>query len=710
MYKGLKILYSIVLAFSCFAVFSQQQTIDSLRKELKKDNSSTGQIIGLTRLSGYYKTYNIDSAYTLALRATKLAEKEKPGTYYYAVAIEALAEAYYFKLDKTNRDSCIKISIDVFSRIKDSCGLCDAKLKNAGYLKFDGDMETSLKKYIEVNKESAKAKCFSTEAWSDHNIGEIYIDLNKFKEALEYALLSFQKMKKLNHYRGMSQTSSNVGLIYDITGNPDSALHYYAISIESAKKEHLEDVMANTYSNMGVVYFYKGDYENAIKQYKLALELNNKLDYDESKGNNLLNLGEVYEAKKEYTLAEKYMLEGLAILGKTKNMLYRKEAYRMIGQLYSEMGKYDKAYGYHLKFSEISDSLYNQNSTKAVAEMQVKFDTEKKQQEIEIQNAKLDSQKAQLKEEQFQRLALYLGLGLLVVLGAFIYNRLTVTRKQKAEVEIQKKEVEKQKYIIEEHQKEIVDSINYAKRIQVALLAHEELLNNNLPAHFVLFKPKDIVSGDFYWATHTHSKENTDLFYLAVCDSTGHGVPGAFMSLLNIGFLSEAIKEKDIFKPHEVLNYVRNRLISSIGQDNQKDGMDAILIKIDENELRSHKEILKVEYAAANNEPILIRDNKIIELPKDKMPVGKGEKTDSFTLHQLELRKGDCLYLYTDGYADQFGGEKGKKFKYKQLNELLLANHTLPPDQQREILVSTFEKWKGNLEQVDDVCIIGIKI
>ncbi|MCD6019692.1 MAG: adenylate/guanylate cyclase [Bacteroidetes bacterium] len=267
-----------------------------------------------------------------------------------------------------------------------------------------------------------------------------------------------------------------------------------------------------------------------------------------------------------------------------------------------------------------------------------------------------------------------------------------------SKIEIATEDIKQQKHIIEEHQKGTIDSINYAKRIQYALLANEEILMSNLSEHFVLFKPKDIISGDFYWATVHNNK-----FYLAVCDSTGHGVPGAFMSLLNMGFLSEAIKEKNIAEPHEILNYVRSRLIDSIGNDGQQDGMDAVLLCFEKNSKT-------VSYAAANNQPVLVRDSKIKILPKDKMPVGKGEKTESFSLQTVELLKDDILYLYTDGYADQFGGPKGKKFKYKQLNELILLGVEKPLSYQSELLNHTLEDWKGNLEQVDDILVIGLKL
>ncbi len=175
------------------------------------------------------------------------------------------------------------------------------------------------------------------------------------------------------------------------------------------------------------------------------------------------------------------------------------------------------------------------------------------------------------------------------------------------------------------------------------------------------------------------------------------------MSLLNIGFLNEAITEKKLTKPHEVLNHVRKRLVESISQQDQKDGMDGIILCIDQSNG-------SITYAAANNAPVVIRDNKILEMPFDRMPIGKGEKTDSFNTYALDLSKGDVVYLYSDGYADQFGGPLGKKFKYKQLNSLLAEISDLALQEQQERLNKVFEDWRGPLEQVDDVCVVGLKL
>ena len=264
------------------------------------------------------------------------------------------------------------------------------------------------------------------------------------------------------------------------------------------------------------------------------------------------------------------------------------------------------------------------------------------------------------------------------------------------------KEIEHQKKIIEEKQKEIVDSINYAKRIQYSLLAHKDFLEEELKEHFVFFHPKDIVSGDFYWAASTGSATNRK-FYIAACDSTGHGVPGAFMSLLNIGYLNEAIKEKGIEKPNEVLNFVRQRLIDNISKEGQKDGFDGILLCIDQ-------QTKKLSYAAANNAPLIVRKDGYEELDADRMPVGMGERKENFKLYEINYEKSDVLYLYTDGYADQFGGPKGKKYKYRPLNEMLQKISVDTMDTQITALTGEFKNWRGELEQVDDVLVIGIRL
>jgi phosphoserine phosphatase RsbU/P len=262
--------------------------------------------------------------------------------------------------------------------------------------------------------------------------------------------------------------------------------------------------------------------------------------------------------------------------------------------------------------------------------------------------------------------------------------------------------IEEQKKILEEKNQEITDSINYAKKIQSALIPSEEVFNSFFKESFVLFKPKDIVSGDFYWVT-----KKEDWIYYVTGDCTGHGVPGGFMTMLGISFLDEIINEKNVTEPADILNILRDRIIYTLKQNGtageNKDGMDLVLCC-----LHVQSKILK--YAAANNSLYLSRNNDFIEYKADKQPCGFHHDLKPFTQHTLALNEGDCIYTFTDGFADQFGGPRGKKFKYKKLENLTLGLQQKSLSSQRAALEKAFSEWKGSLEQIDDVCVVGVKI
>jgi serine phosphatase RsbU (regulator of sigma subunit) len=310
---------------------------------------------------------------------------------------------------------------------------------------------------------------------------------------------------------------------------------------------------------------------------------------------------------------------------------------------------------------------------------------------------------------------LFVALIIITSVILYIKSREWKLRKEKAilehmvverttEVVNEKKIVEEQKQVIEEKHKEITDSINYAERIQRAFLATRQLLDDNLKQYFVFFQPKEVVSGDFYWA----AKLKNNHFLLVTADSTGHGVPGAIMSILNISCLEKSVEEERLTEPAAILDHTRLKIMERLKKDGSpeggKDGMDGSVVSFDfeHNQLR---------YAAANNPVWIVRKEQLLELSADKMPVGKHDKDNiPFTQHRVDLQKGDVVYTFTDGMADQFGGPKGKKLMYKPLKAFLQSIAHLPmPDQQRAI-GSYWREWKGDLEQVDDICIIGVRI
>ena len=264
------------------------------------------------------------------------------------------------------------------------------------------------------------------------------------------------------------------------------------------------------------------------------------------------------------------------------------------------------------------------------------------------------------------------------------------------------KEVVAQKEIIEEKNKNIMDSIRYAKRIQDALLPGKNYCDTHLKEHFILFKPKDVVSGDFYWV---NSKDNK-IFFTAI-DCTGHGVPGAFVSIMAHGNLQRSLIFFGLRTPAEILDKVNEGVIEMLSKEGNikeiKDGMDIALCAL-------NREKMQLEFSGANNPMYLIRNNELMEIKGDKQPIGYFENKKNFTNHIFNVQTEDVIYLFSDGYADQFGGPKQKKFKYSKMKDLLISIHKKSMEEQKEIIHSIFTEWKGAEEQTDDVCLIGVRV
>jgi serine phosphatase RsbU (regulator of sigma subunit) len=564
-----------------------------------------------------------------------------------------------------------------------------------------------------------------------NNIASSYLNLGNLNEAYKYSLLAMECSKKAGDKLMFASVHLNLGNIFGMRRQFDSAYWYFSRAYElstpildrkdmAASSERLGDVIIDRDKD------YNAGLERYMQAFRIYEEMNNPLAMARMK----LSIGRALLGKKDLKEAEKNLYEALQTLQKMNSGPDILICYGLLSQLKEAQKDYREALRYEKLNKRFSDSILTKQNSANLNQAQLQYEFTKKE---ELANAENEKQKelaeAEIKRQQTLRYAFTGGFALVLLFSVVVYRSLRLNVK-KSEI------ISRQKEIVEEKQKEILDSITYAKRIQDALLTNKDFISTHFPENFILFMPKDIVSGDFYWAAsvvpgssflvsglepvntgkqkiinqehfeaelQNRETRNEELFYLAVCDSTGHGVPGAFMSLLNIGFLSEAIKEKNITDPGKVFDYTRNRLISSISAEGQKDGFDGTLLCIN----KQKKEIL---YTAAHNAPLLFSQGVLKDLEADKMPVGKGEMQNPFSTYTINYSKGDFLYLYTDGYADQFGGDKGKKFKYKQLDEVLSSVSGLPSEQQKEILEKKFREWKGNLEQVDDVCVIGIRL
>lgn len=634
------------------------------------------------------------------------------------------------------------IALNKFEAIKFYNGVATV-LNNLGLIySRQGDSEKGLEYLTKSLSLAIASQSHSAIGRAYNNIGKEYFAKGQYDSAEANYTKSGLAYAQANEKRGLATSANNLGNIYEKKNQPEKALQKYQEAVLLGKEIGDKPIEATGHINIGTHNIkYGKDIAAGIKEYQLGYEVAKAGDNIEYQRNAAEKLKEAYTLNKEPVKALE-MYELYIKLRDSLNSESNKKAAMKSMFKYEYEKKEALAKVEFEKQKAISDAelqknqfLLQQNQqnlvlltreneinslqlkTRDIEIKQKETEAKANQHEIELlnQDKKLKEAEAKRKEEEIanQRMVLYAtGGGGIMVLGFLMFAVRAYRRKkkdnflikqQKEIVEEQKQIVETQKHLVEEKQKEILDSINYAKRIQYTLLAHEELLQHNLNKcgfeHFVFFNPKDIVSGDFYWAT-THNNK----FYLAVCDSTGHGVPGAFMSLLNISFLSEAINEKSLEQPHEILNYVRQKLIDNISKEGQKDGFDGILICLDLANTQS-----SITYAAAHNAPLIIKNGEIISLEADKMPVGIGERKESFSTHTIDVASGDSLFLYTDGYADQFGGPKGKKFKYKPLNQLLSDNSRHAMEIQKEKLKTNFAEWRGDLEQVDDVCIIGLR-
>ncbi len=712
MKKAYSFIIVFFFSFCFFSVNAGTNPLDSLTLVLKTTSNDTVRLSTLVLLSDLCAEEEIlkyaDPAYNLALKLIQSDDKQIKNFAQnkFANACNNIGYAYMHKGDISSAIKYYQQSLKIRMEIKDNNGIAQS-LVNIGYLlEQKGDIAKALENYHNGLLYYEKGGDKSGVAYALNNIGFIYQKQDDLNKALEYYLKSKKIREDIGDKHGLSQSLTNIGAIYKNQNNYEDALKTHLQSLQIQKELGDNSGIANSFNNIGYIYEYKNDYGLALDYYQKSFEIRDMIGEKKGKANSLNNIARIYYLKNNLPYAldkAKLSFKLSQELGFPENI---SNASNLLATIYNREGKYKDAVVMYQLYIKMHDSINNESIRKNAAKQQLRYEYGKravadsvKYAELQkVKEAQILAQQSQISQEKIKRWAMFGGLFLVLIFAMFMFNRVKITQRQKVIIEIQKKDVELQKEMVEEKQKEILDSINYAKRIQYTLLAHQELLNQNIADYFVLFKPKDIVSGDFYWAT-----QKNDLFYLAVCDSTGHGVPGAFMSLLNISFMNEAINEKNILEPNKIFDYVRSRLITSISQDGAQDGMDGILLCFNKT-----KSI--ITYSAAQNAPILVQKGEMIKLISDKMPIGKGIKEQPFELYNLPYEKGDMIYLYTDGFADQFGGPRGKKFKYNQLNELLVKLVNEKAEKQKENLTKSFLEWKGKMEQVDDVLIIGIRV
>lgn len=567
-----------------------------------------------------------------------------------------------------------------------------------------------------------------------NNIGFVLAEKGNNSKALEIYHQCLRVYEEINDLDGIATSYNNIGSIYDSQDDFENALLYYEKYLKIREQLKDQKGIAIALNNIGGVYNGKGDFEKALSYYKGSLAIRQKIGGKEGVANTYNNIGMAYSRQKQYDTALVYFDKCLIMYKALGSKSGLTAAYNNIGVAYFESGKIKEAkinalYGYNVarevnypeylkrSASLLSKIYQNENNWKDAFEMQNLYITmrdsinnEKTKKDIlkqEVQYA-YDKQKAlddkehekemavseqQKKNQKIITFAIAGSLALTLLFSVFVVNRLRLTRKQKLIIE-------KQKHLVDQKNKEVTDSITYAKRIQEAILPTPFEMNRHLKDGFVIYSPKDIVAGDFYWMETIN-----DEVVFAVADCTGHGVPGAMVSIVCHGALNRAVREYKLSDPGKILDKTKELVIETFEKSNTevKDGMDIALCSIN---LKQRT----IQFAGANNPLYIVRDKKIIELKGDKQPIGVHESSEAFTTHTMEIYSNDMLYVFTDGIVDQFGGPKGKKLMHKALKDILVSVNDKSMDEQKKLIENNFVSWKGNLEQIDDVCIIGVKV
>jgi serine phosphatase RsbU (regulator of sigma subunit) len=723
-----------------FQLFSQTPTIDSLKNFLQvhpqEDTIRANTLITLSRAymieMNDQKKMQECNPQLLAL-SEKIGFKKGMGYAYMNMAFISTNNgdsektmSYYFKALKLMEEIGFKTGIS-------SC------YQNIGLaLNYQGKYAEAIQYTLKGIKIKEELKDEKGAAAGYNTIGNAYTKLGNYLEALKYYFISLKLKEKMNDQLGASVALLNIGSVLSSQGKLDAARLYEskALAISKAlgdkqgealvycnigdlyfEQENYKEALANdllalkiaeeiddnqlintTCILIGKTYFAMQQYKEALAFYLRALKSSTDLDDKENTISSCNGMGNCYEQQKSYIRALVYYEKALTLSKEIKLKTGIRNAYSNLASANEKLKNYEKALYYNKLYSEIKDTMLSEESLKQSAELNTRYETDKKEKEILLLTKEQQLKDKTLKEQRLVRIGLIIGLGLLLILSFLLYSRYRFKQKANLILEKQKEEI---------HQKNILitDSIDYAKTIQEAILPDDDKLNAFFPDHFILYKPKAIVSGDFYWVG-----KKEDKIICAVADCTGHGVPGAFMSLLGHNILENVVQQENAVDPGSILTTLNEEIVTrfskGIERETVKHAMDIAIISIDET-------TKQLQYAGAKNPLYLVRNNALTEIKADRQSTGIVSKDHTevlYTNHSETLQKGDVMYMFSDGFPDQKGGPEKKKFFYQQFKDLLVSIHHLPAEEQHQQLDNVITSWIGAGEQVDDILVMGIRI
>lgn len=624
-------------------------------------------------------------------------------------------------------------SIDFFSNID-----------SANYFRIKGNLNNAKEFSNLALEESIKLNWGKGIAESYTNLAYINLYENDFEAAMQNAVEGLRVAEICNDEKNQGFANLLIGYIYFNLGDTNQVLPYYTKSLDIRLKLQNNYDIGFSYSYLGNFYTANQQYDSALFFHNKALEYRLKTEDIRSIADSYLLIGATQHKIKKFDQANENFQNALLKYAQINDKKRLAETYRNFAEVYISQGKIDDAQNFLIQAEQLANETGAIDNQIMIAEQlaNINFQKEKYKEAYEYltfhtihykkntgeskyraivkkvleykneKEKKIKQLEFDQKEER-QEIIVYAAITIIILIVGFLvflFNRLKITRKQNEIIAFRKTQIDKAYVELEVKNKEILDSINYAKRIQSAILPSDELINATFKDIFVLYIPKDIVAGDFYWL---EQKENKIL--VAAADCTGHGVPGAMVSVVCNNSLNRSVHEYGLTKPAAILNKTKELVESEFAKSSRRmmDGMDIALFSIEGySNINTNQNSYKVEFSGANNPLWIIRkDSETIEEYKgDKLPIGLTDSTLPFNQVELNLSSGDCLYLFSDGFADQFGGPRGKKFKSSGLRTLLLSIKHLSMLQQQLQLKDFLSNWQGNLEQVDDVCVIGIRL
>lgn len=554
----------------------------------------------------------------------------------------------------------------------------------------------SLKVAKEINDKFRIADCYVS-------LGDIYALEGNNEKAIDYYQRASTLAREIKYVNTLAYSLLEIAVTYRKQAQYNYALIYVNQAVDVATSINYQSLLARCYEEIGNNHFAKFSYLKAEEYFNKSLQLSLEIDDQQMVASNYLNLGNIWFFRKDFNKAIDYGKKCLDIIYKIKAFNIGQDVAYLLFKCYNQQNKYEKALEMHILFTSLKDSTNSEDMTKEITRKEMEFEFNQQQEIIKLEQEQKDKEKeGELKRQRLVLIASLSGLAFMVVLAVVIFRS---SRKQKLANII----LARQKIHIEEQAKEITDSINYAKRIQTAILPDKPDVKKHLPESFIFYRPKDIVSGDFYYFRHIEKAEGPGEIYFAAADCTGHGVPGAFMSLISSQRLEEAaLHYSDPAKVLRKLNQsIKQALKQNFADSTSRDGLDIALCHLSETEAGT---LLK--FSGANRPLWLYRKGEeLIEIKGTKASIGGfTDDKQKFDQHEIQLKTGDQIYVFSDGVVDQFGGPDNKKLTSKKFKEQLLKIVHLSMEQQEEALDIFIREWAGNNPQIDDILVIGVKV